>query len=73
MAYMQSVCSSVNKMKVELYHKVEFTKMKIKPFMFFFNDSLNKRVVTSTLELNESYVSTLLSSNISFLLSKTTF
>ena len=59
MAYMQPVCSSGNKICVYFGPKVEFTKMKIKTsYVCFFKDSLNKRAVTPTLELDEVYVST---------------
>ena len=56
---MKPVCSSGNKIKVKFGPKVEFTKMKIKNILcLFFKDSLNKRAVTPTLELDEGNVST---------------
>ena len=51
MAYIQPVCSSGNKICI-IGPKVEFTKMKINILCLFFNDFLNKRAVTPTLELD---------------------
>ena len=59
MAYMQPFGPNGNIPWVQFGSKVEFTKIKIKTcYIRVFKDSINKRALTPTLELNENNVST---------------
>ena len=59
MPYVQPFCPNGIIKWVQLGSKVEFTKIKIKTsYVCFFKDSLYKRAVTPTLELDEGNVFT---------------